>query len=189
MATLYSLIKEIINRIKTVDAKTNVNLVESKSYTDSEIERLEQLIASSGGIESAYPVGSIYINVNNTNPADIFGFGTWEQIKDTFLLAAGDTYTNGTTGGEATHTLTIPEMPTHDHIVNAHSHAIGLDQDTPSGTYGWSLHVNTDGTSVSGAQRTVVSGSSSPGTNARGGGEAHNNMPPYLAVCVWQRTS
>ena len=46
------------------------------------------------------PVGSIYMSVNNINPANFFG-GKWEQIKDRFLLACGSTYSNGSTGGEA----------------------------------------------------------------------------------------
>ena len=57
-----------------------------------------------------YPVGSIYMSVNSTSPATLFG-GTWTQIQDTFLLAAGSTYAAGATGGEATHTLTENEMP------------------------------------------------------------------------------
>lgn len=68
-----------------------------------------------------YPVGSIYLSVNNVNPGTIFG-GTWEQIQDRFLLAAGDTYSAGTTGGSATHThttgdhiLTVAETPAHTH--------------------------------------------------------------------------
>jgi hypothetical protein len=61
-----------------------------------------------------YPVGSIYMSVNNVSPETFMG-GTWEQIKDTFLLSAGDTYTAGATGGEATHTLTVEEIPSHTH--------------------------------------------------------------------------
>jgi hypothetical protein len=64
--------------------------------------------------EKIYPVGSIYISANSTSPANLFG-GTWEQIKDRFLLAAGGTYAAGSTGGEATHTLTVDEMPNHVH--------------------------------------------------------------------------
>ena len=64
-----------------------------------------------------YPVGSIYLSVNSTNPGTIFG-GTWEQIKDRFLLACGSTYSNGSTGGEAKHTLTTNEMPSHSHALN-----------------------------------------------------------------------
>ena len=137
-------------------------------------------------LQKIYPIGAIYLSMNSTSPASIFG-GTWEQIEDVFLLGAGSAYAAGTTGGEATHTLTIPEMPMHNHIVDAHSHAIGLDNDTPNGTYGWSLHRNANGTTVSGAKVTVVSGTASPGTNARGSGLAHNNMPPYLTVYMWKR--
>ena len=61
-------------------------------------------------LDKTYPVGSIYMSVNSTSPADLFG-GTWEQIKDTFLLAAGDTYSAGSTGGETEGWLTIDEIP------------------------------------------------------------------------------
>ena len=71
-------------------------------------------------LESVYPVGSIYLSINGVNPANLFGFGTWEQIKDRFLLAAGDTYQAGSIGGEAEHTLTELEMPAHDHEFDRH---------------------------------------------------------------------
>lgn len=61
-------------------------------------------------INIVYPVGSIYMSVNDTDPSLLF-HGTWERIKDRFLLASGDTYSAGSTGGEATHTLNINEMP------------------------------------------------------------------------------
>ena len=61
-----------------------------------------------------YPIGSIYLSVNNVNPGTIFG-GTWEQIKDRFLLSAGETYSSGSIGGEANHTLSISETPSHTH--------------------------------------------------------------------------
>ena len=81
-----------------------------------------------------YPVGSIYININNTNPSTFFG-GTWIQIKDSFLLSAGNTYTGGNTGGAAsasytpagtvnTHTLTTAEIPSHAHGLNNHVHSL-----------------------------------------------------------------
>lgn len=117
----------------------------------------------------AYPIGSIYISINSTNPSTLFG-GTWEQIKDRFLLACGSTYKNGTTGGEATHTLTINEMPEHNHTENY----VGVDwkQDGASGTY-------------------CVSSALEPYrvTGNTGGSQAHNNMPPYLAVYMWKRTA
>ena len=115
-----------------------------------------------------YPVGSIYISVNNTNPSTYYG-GTWVQIKDRFLLACGDSYSNGATGGEATHTLTVNEIPAHSH----------------------SLKRGTDGNSWFGL--TGKEPSADPpyavSTSETGGGQAHNNMPPYLAVYVWKRTA
>lgn len=65
-------------------------------------------------VDKIYPVGSIYISVNNTSPSILFG-GEWEQIQEKFLLSAGNTHQAGTTGGEFTHTLTIDEMPAHNH--------------------------------------------------------------------------
>lgn len=64
---------------------------------------------------AAHPVGSLYWTSSTENPAVTFGGGTWTQIKDKFILAAGDTYTNGATGGAATVTLTTNEMPSHSH--------------------------------------------------------------------------
>ena len=59
---------------------------------------------------AAYPVGSIYMSANATNPGTLFG-GTWSQIQGRFLLAADGSHAAGSTGGEATHTLTQAEMP------------------------------------------------------------------------------
>lgn len=98
---------------------------------------------------SIYPVGSIYMSVNNVNPSTVFG-GTWEQIKDRFLLASGDTYNNGQTGGSATHTpsgtvgahsLTTNEIPAHTHGYNTASattdnHTLTVDE-MPWHTHGY----------------------------------------------------
>lgn len=70
--------------------------VQDQSSNDLNIEDIINIV---------YPVGSIYMSVNSTSPASLFG-GTWERIKDRFLLASGDTYSAGSTGGEAQHTLT-----------------------------------------------------------------------------------
>ena len=122
-----------------------------------------------------YPVGSIYMSVNATNPAALFG-GTWEQIKDRFLLAAGDTYAAGATGGEATHTLTTDEMPSHTHspLIFGNNDALGIN----NGGYG-TVRLNCE----SGASSSNIS------TAATGGSQPHNNMPPYLAVYMWKRTA
>ena len=64
-----------------------------------------------------FPVGYIWLSTVNKNPSEYIG-GTWVQIKDKFLLCAGDTYAGGSTGGEASHTLTVSEMPSHRHTTD-----------------------------------------------------------------------
>ena len=66
-------------------------------------------------LDIVYPVGSIYQSMDATSPVDFIG-GTWTKIK-TFLYGAD---TAKQTGGEATHTLTVDEMPAHSHSVNLH---------------------------------------------------------------------
>lgn len=123
-----------------------------------------------------YPVGSIYMSVNNINPANFFG-GTWEQIKDRFLLACGSTYSNGSTGGEATHKLTVAEMPSHIHTLTPFIDIRQGDGQTNAHSASIGSHLGGD---VTKANADVSS---------TGGNQAHNNMPPYLAVYVWKRTA
>ena len=119
-------------------------------------------------IDKIYPVGSIYLAMNSTNPSTLFG-GTWERIKDRFLLACGDSYTSiGTYGGEETHTLTIDEMPAHTHKYNAFDYTV---------------------TPASGTITTGHAGADQTETTSVGGGKAHNNMPPYVTCYMWQRTA
>lgn len=116
---------------------------------------------------SIYPVGAIYTSVDSTDPSTLFG-GTWERLRDRFLLGAGETYTAGATGGEATHTLTTDEMP-------AHSHGAGYGLNLAGGS--------ATNPAFAGGQVT------SNQTSTEGGGQPHNNMPPYLVVYMWKRTA
>ena len=154
-------------------------------------------------LNNVYPVGSIYMSVNNTSPSTLFG-GTWEQIKDTFLLSAGDTYNAGTTGGEATHTLTIDETPSHTHgskTLTGAWDSNGLTAVTSANHYGNTSGIVSRNTRSIGcyydvADRQEISNSYSRISidathehNSVGGNEAHNNMPPYLTVYMWKRTA
>lgn len=118
-----------------------------------------------------YPIGSIYMSVSSISPASMFG-GTWEQIEGRFLLAAGSTYTAGSTGGEAEHTLTVDEMPKHAH------------------NGGYREYNVVAGGSISLLRPVVYSyDASGKATLEAGNSKAHNNMPPYLAVYMWKRVS
>jgi len=119
-----------------------------------------------------YPVGSIYLSVNNINPGKIFG-GIWEQIKDRFLLGAGNTYSAGNTGGSATHQLTVDEMPSHSHKYN-------------TGRWYWSEASGGGDVLSTQSETSLMFGRNTTDT---GGNKAHNNMPPYLVVYIWKRVS
>lgn len=99
----------------------------------------------------------------------IYGGTSWSKIEGRFLLGASSSYAVNTTGGEATHKLTTSEMPTHAH------------------TY---THTKLKNYVVTGASSTFGGDSTSTQTTSyEGGGAAHNNMPPYKAVYIWERTS
>lgn len=120
--------------------------------------------------QGAYPVGAIYLSVIDVNPAALFG-GTWERICGRFLLGADSTYAAGSTGGEAAHTLTIDEMPKHNHEIdnlNASGNATPFMTVQAQDKKGYGGNVQ---------------------TMYAGGGKAHNNMPPFLAVYMWKRTA
>lgn len=164
-------VKDFVNNTVSVDSDDNaIQLVLSEEgklqYRTSPDG---ELIDIGGGtdIDTIYPVGSIYMSVNSTNPSSLFTGTTWEQLKDRFLLGAGDVYTNGATGGEATHTLTIDEIP-------AHTHSLGMAGGSNAQDAGNYRGVNTSNTTDSGSA---------------GGGQAHNNLPPYLVVFMWKRTA
>ena len=120
------------------------------------------------------------MSANSTSPAILFG-GTWTQIQDTFLLAAGNTYNAGDTGGEAEHILTQNEIPEFSGNVSSVLMDDGQSQ-TASGIC-----------SVTGTRERSWSGASGNAVKRInidfGGGLAHNNMPPYLVVYMWKRTA
>ena len=126
-------------------------------------------------LDTFYPIGKLYISTDPTDPSTFLG-GYWERMKDRFLLAAGDTYVAGSTGGEATHKLTVNEMPSHRHEKLYSPN--GTERKAGYGT----------GTTHTGTLNQMTNTTfESLNTGYTGGGQAHNNMPPYIAVYVWKR--
>ena len=149
-----------------------------KAHADSHKKDGDDVLTAMDIGAAEYAVGDIYITTNSTSPAQKYG-GTWEQIKDCFLLAAGSSYTAGSTGGAATHTLTANEMPSHTHAVG------GNYKDTESsGAFRFESYFNAS-TTVAEANTYYWYAVST----AAGGNAAHNNMPPYLAVYMWRRVA
>ena len=125
---------------------------------------------------AAYPVGAIYISAVSTSPASLFG-GAWTQIKDRFLYSVGDTAFAGQQGGEISHTLTINEIPYHSHNTYADDNFCAYS--TGNNNEWKQALVNAyNGTTIS-----------DKWIGFTGGGAAHNNMPPYLTVYMWQRVA
>ena len=126
-----------------------------------------------------YPVGAVYISANSTSPASLFG-GTWESIGGRFLLGADATYAAGSTGGEATHTLTTDEMPKHTHsgITIAGNKLTAWSDSGTGGVFDMASLYN-------GSGHNTNDFSAEP----KGGSQPHNNLPPYLAVYMWKRAS
>ncbi len=121
-------------------------------------------------MDLVYPVGSVYETFEDISPAEIFG-GTWTQVN-TFLYGSTSA---GSTGGEATHTLTTSEMPSHNHVEGSR---IAWYNDTGSGiSTSWSNSANLR---IDAATIT---------TSNTGGGQAHNNLPPYTTCFIWRRTA
>lgn len=110
-----------------------------------------------------YPVGSVYISFSAADPSTLFG-GTWQRLKDTFLLASGDTYAANTTGGSATKTIAVSNMPAHNHSVNAS----GVHNHTAS-TGASGVHNHTASTGSAGSHtHTASSNTTGNHTHARG---------------------
>ena len=131
-----------------------------------------------------YPVGSVYISVNSTDPGELFG-GTWQQIKDRFLLSAGDTYAAGSTGGSAKATL-----PSHTHTVGDGDYNLwgakkGKGSTEPGNQISGDAKYYAAATGGSTANYKWLGSVDSKGVSD----VSQANMPPYLAVYVWQRIS
>ena len=136
----------------------------------------------------AFKVGGVYINTTGTNPATELGYGTWTQTaRGRTILGEGTSdvayTTGGATGGASTHTLTLSEIPSHDHGGGNHSHS-GNPSARDNGNFGarW-------GATSRANQGNKTTTSSGTIINSEGSDGAHNNMPPYLVVYVWERTA
>lgn len=134
-------------------------------------------------VDLMYPVGSYYWSSNPTDPETLFG-GTWEAVENRFIYAASTSHPVGETGGEATHTLTVNEIPSHTHNLESITGYDDMNFINDSNTF---LLQNSDTTLnyPSAKEARMMYGN----TGATGGSAAHNNMPPYITAYCWHRTA
>jgi microcystin-dependent protein len=138
-------------------------------------------------LEYCHPVGSLYWSKNSTG--SLFG-GTWERIKDKFILAAGDAHAIGEIGGEESHTLTENELPKIHGGIGLH----GAEQASFLGASSGALSTGTQQDSYRAVSDLQLKNNNAAksGTSINlnfGGNQPHNNMPPYLALYCWIRTA
>ena len=166
--------------ISSLTTRVNNNTSDISSLTTrvnnntSQITSLQEMLSVYW--QAIYPVGSIYVSTSATfNPQTTWG-GTWvKTAKGRCLIGANDTYPLGSTGGEETHYLTVDEMPSHNHS---------------SSRINWYNTLQNNGMAAETVAKSnlKVDGPDS-NTSYTGGSKAHNNMQPYLAVYIWERTA
>lgn len=173
---------------------------------------------SSTGFADPYPVGSLYLSVLPTNPATLFGYGTWEAFATGRVLVgvdAGDSDFDAAekTSGAKTVTLTEAQIPAHTHIQdphnhiqdahthtqNAHSHVQQVNSVATGGLSGYTADTSTNtgvNSGYSTANATAVNQNATATNQAAtavnqntGGGGAHSNVQPSIACFIWKRTA
>ena len=151
-------------------------------------------------VDLIYPIGSIYMNMNSTSPEVLFG-GQWQQLKARFLCGVGEldtansstfygatpggyTIWAGETAGENLHTLSVNEMPSHNHGMQV----AGTPLNTEGNTIGFRSGTNNgSGDFWNMCPTRTNSGSHNGWITYTGNNWSHNNMPPYFAVYMWKR--
>ncbi len=167
-----------VNAENVVAAETAQNAENAANAVNAENDGTgnniqETYLSKTEWLNLEHPIGSHHIQFDGEEtPAARFGF-TWEIDTDyegRVLVGSGAGYELGATGGEATHTLTIPEMPKHSHVMPLAALAINQDGDIPQRGYSENLTLTKT-------------------TEETGGGQPHNIMQPYKVVGVWKRTT
>ena len=168
-----------------------LNKLDGLTATTTELNLLSGQTALSS-VEDAYPIGSIYMNASNSaNPASLLGFGTWTSFGAGRVLVGLDSTQSefnsiGETGGNKTsaHTLTVDEIPVHDHDSNLRLQAtnqVAIDTSKNFTASSGSGYVDHEYGSVNTTTKT--------GDYGGGGSHSHSTLQPYITVYMWKRTA
>lgn len=187
-------VRDLINKVLGFTDSNTIKIDAKTKDIDTNIKTLhDSIIGTDGNVVfynkqevflAVHPVGSIFLSTDGTEPAELYG-GTWEQIKDVFLLGASDTYPAGSTGGEESVKLTrknIPILPTRKGV--APINTVGSSMHVPK--WGWiytaTQVTNSDGYDSYAAEWNDVGTMDEDMQNV-------NNMPPYYSVYIWRRVA
>ena len=163
--------------VPTASAGTNTTQAASTAFVTTAVAAVSKAVING----HAYPVGSIYTSIVSTNPATLLGVGTWAAFGAGKVMVGIDSSdtdfdTAEETGGAKTdsHTLTVAEMPSHNHSMGS----AGID------TSSTGAHAGQTGTVDYNGQNSNIIAST-------GGGQAHTHdiVQPYIVVYMWKRTA
>ena len=212
---VYDLIDELRSEVN--NHKDKIEELENDSKVDEKINELINKDNTNNLFLKMYPVGSIYVTNESANPGSIFG-GTWVAFGAGRTIVGVDSTqtefaTVGKTGGEKTHTLTLNEIPSHNHgsktltgTFEARRYGtsgVGTDIIIGGGRKGFTGIVSGSGGAWSGSHATINAGhrettgvytdvvtiNATHTHNSEGGSQAHNNLQPYITVYMWKRTA
>ena len=178
MKTTTESITNTVSDIKEVTNNIDGSIVEIEKSIDTleqTINGLENTLETQGGnLQGIYKIGDIFLSTSSENPAERFG-GTWELIsKGRTLVGVDESDTDFATvkktGGSKTHTLTLDQIPSHNHKL---SNSVGTGSGSSNG-FSWGLNIADWGSHT---------------TQNTGGSKAHNNLQPYFTCYIWCRTA
>ena len=136
------------------------------------------------GASNAIPTGFVLCDGTNSTP----------DLRNRFVVGAGDTYAVGATGGADSVTLTTSQIPSHNHSATSTStvtdpgHSHTYSGTGPSGGSGVSSRHAQPATETTNSAYTGISVSTSTSIGNTGGGNSHENRPPYYALCYIMKT-
>lgn len=211
MATKYTMVKLVDNVAQGLTLGESCNVGNAQGAGAPSEQQIADAVAAylatnppQADLSAAWPIGSVFASVVSESPATLLGFGVWQAFGAGRMLVgydANDADFNAAekTGGAKTVTLTEAQMPAHTHVQNAHGHAVsdpGHVHSLPAFTHATGNAANkvevTNSTTASsastGSQTTGVTVGDATAVNQQtGGGQAHDNMPPFVTVYLWKR--
>ena len=187
-------VRDVIDKVLGFTDSNTIKIDAKTKDIDTNIKTLhDSIIGTDGNVVfynkqevflAVHPVGSIFLSTDGTEPAKLYG-GTWEQIKDVFLLGAGNTHPAGSTGGEESVKLTrknIPLLPTREGVAPITAGGSGMYVPQWGWVYEATQISSVDGFHAYTAQWTDVGTEDADMQNV-------NNMPPYYSVYIWRRVA
>lgn len=189
-------VRDVINKVLGFTDSNTIKIDAKTKDIDTNIKTLhDSIIGTDGNVVfynkqevflAVHPVGSIFLSTDGTEPAELYG-GTWEQIKDVFLLGAGNTYTAGNTGGEKTHKHNLSKNG-YATIGNNASTAVfrsgsKLVKDDANDVYMWTHDTDSRYTSSDEHYNYIEY------VGLGGKTDTTSSMPPYFVVYMWRRVA